>query len=385
MKNEPEINQALLQANPLIAVLLFLFGMVLLLVLSSFFMLWIGMLMRWYRGIAILTVEPWKPRSWGLVDVLLVLVAAFVGQAVLIPAWGKLSGTDLKKMVETDSISLAVMAVGSLSYLVAMVGGMGWLVLRYSASIKHMGLSLRRLIPNTGLGLAAAAMTLPIVGLLNWAVSEGLKSEYDHPLINELKKEGTVTGYLLAVFCAVLVAPLVEEFFFRVLLQGWLQSVPWSAGGWWWLFGAGRPQSAALMSEPDLANVSENDLVASAVDSPPLPTAALANPYQPPLVSSELGASALGASAHLGQSSETIPIASDAKPPIWPSFVAGILFGFAHYDYGLSFIPLSVLGVVLGLLYRAKHSIWPCFVLHFALNSFAMASLGITLLVEAAK
>lgn len=380
MKNEPEINQALLQANPLIAVLVFLFGMVVLLLLSSFFVLWIGMLMRWYRGIAVLTVEPWKPRSWGLVDVLLVLVAAFVGQAVLIPAWAKLSGTDLRKMVETDSISLAVMAVGSLSYVVAMVGGIGWLVLRYSASVKHMGLALRRMIPNTGLGLAAAAMTLPIVGLLNWAVSEGLKSEYDHPLINELKKEGTVTGYLLAVFCAVLVAPLVEEFFFRVLLQGWLQSVPWSAGGWWWLLGSSRPQSAALMSEADLANVSETNLVASAADSPTLPPQVLANPYQPPVVSSDLEAS-----VHLGQSTDTIHIASNAKPPIWPSFVAGILFGFAHYDYGLSFIPLSVLGVVLGLLYRAKHSIWPCFVLHFALNSFAMASLGITLLVEAAK
>ncbi len=106
-------------------------------------------------------------------------------------------------MVETDSISLAVMAVGSLSYLLAMLGGIAWLGLRYSANFRHMGLSLRKLLPNTGLGLAAAAMTLPLVGLLNWAVSKGMNSEYDHPLINELQKEGTVSGYLLAVFCAV--------------------------------------------------------------------------------------------------------------------------------------------------------------------------------------
>ncbi len=107
------------------------------------------------------------------------------------------------------------------------------------------------------------------------------------------------------------------------------------------------------------------------------------NPYQPAEAVSDLVSPNDSAIGDPAMSPAAVP--SDVKPPVWPSFVAGTLFGFAHFDYGLSFIPLSVLGVVLGLLYRAKHSIWPCFVLHFALNAFAMASLGIALLVEAAK
>ncbi len=81
-----------------------------------------------------------------------------------------------------------------------MLLGIAWISVRYAPDFKHMGLSLKRLIPNVGLGLAAAAMALPIVALVSAAVSEGLKAEYDHPLIIELKKEGTVSAYLLAVF-----------------------------------------------------------------------------------------------------------------------------------------------------------------------------------------
>ncbi len=97
MSQDPEINQAMLQANPHIAVLLFIFGMLMLLLLSGFFVLWGGLFMRLYNGMVVLSTDPWKPRAWGLVDVVLVLVSAFVGQAILIPLWGKLSGADLKR------------------------------------------------------------------------------------------------------------------------------------------------------------------------------------------------------------------------------------------------------------------------------------------------
>ena len=65
--------------------------------------------------------------------------------------------------------------------------------------------------------------------------------------------------------------------------------------------------------------------------------------------------------------------------------MTGILFGLAHWGYGLSFIPLIVLGIVLGMLYRATHSIWPCFLVHFALNSTSMLGLGLSILLERAK
>ena len=387
MKEDPEISQALLEANPQIAIILFLFGLMLLLILTGFFSLWGTTLMRWYRGAPILTIESWKPRSWGLVDVLLVLAAAIVGQALLIPIWAKLSGANLRNMIETDSMSLSVMAVGSTSYLLAMLAGIAWLFLRYQVNFKHIGLSLRRWLPNLGLGLAAAAMALPIVALVSVAVSAGLKADYDHPLINELKKEGTLSAYLLAVFCAVLVAPLVEEFFFRVLLQGWLESLQWSWRGWWWLLGANSRQTASLMS--DGADSGSHAIVSPDAPGPDLyAQPVVAGLSEPPILSSAYQPSPpYQPTASLSPSID-VPAAQeigDAKPPLWPTFVVGTLFGLAHFDYGLSFIPLILLGIVLGLLYRAKHSIWPCFVLHFALNSMSMFSLGIALLVEAAK
>lgn len=389
MNSDPEISEAMLKANPHIFGLMLLFGLVVLLMFTGFFFFWMIALSRWFRGASVLTIEPWKPRSWGLIDVLLVLGAAFLGQAIMIPAWASLSGQSLREMAQSDRISLSIMAVGSSSYLLAMLLGLGWLVIRYAASVQHMGLSLRRLIPNAGIGLAAAAMTLPIVALISFAVSQGLKAEYDHPLIDELKREGTFSAYLLAVFCAVGVAPLVEEFFFRVMLQGWLQSVPWSGGSWWWLLGSNASQSTVLMAESTDAGTLAAGAPSEDLPAPvPVTTellgqvSAAGNPYDPPVLSTEAGAM-----VRLGQiPSDLQPLlAADAKPPVWPAFVVGTLFGLAHFDYGLSFIPLIILGIVLGLLYRAKHSIWPCFVLHFALNSISMASLGITLLIEAAK
>ncbi len=69
-------------------------------------------------------------------------------------------------------------------------------------------------------------------------------------------------------------------------------------------------------------------------------------------------------------------------PPLWPALVTGVLFGLAHLGYGLSFIPLIVLGIILGLLYRATHSIWPSLMVHFILNSSSMIALGIGILIE---
>jgi membrane protease YdiL (CAAX protease family) len=45
-----------------------------------------------------------------------------------------------------------------------------------------------------------------------------------HPIIEVLARERTPLLYLLTGLSAVLVAPLAEEFFFRVLLQGWLEA-----------------------------------------------------------------------------------------------------------------------------------------------------------------
>ncbi len=49
------------------------------------------------------------------------------------------------------------------------------------------------------------------------AVSIGFDNKYSHPLLEEMKREGSLNAYLLAVISAVLIAPLVEEFSFPIL------------------------------------------------------------------------------------------------------------------------------------------------------------------------
>lgn len=54
---------------------------------------------------------------------------------------------------------------------------------------------------------------------------------------------------------------------------------------------------------------------------------------------------------------------------------SGILFGLAHWEHGLSWIPLAALGVVLGVLSRRRGSLVPAILLHALFNATSVALL----------
>jgi membrane protease YdiL (CAAX protease family) len=188
------------------------------------------------------------------------------------------------------------------------------------------------------------------------AVNLGFDKQYSHPLLEEMKREGSLPAYLLAVVSAVLIAPLVEEFLFRVLIQGWLQSAP---------FGTIKSIFLGQREESQLG------FVATSTGINPTATD---NPYAP-----------LNVTVTTLEPTDSASEAIALTPPIWPSLVTGTLFGLAHLGYGLSFIPLIVLGIILGLLYRATHSIWPSLAVHFILNGSSMSAMGIAILIEQAS
>jgi hypothetical protein len=190
-----------------------------------------------------------------------------------------------------------------------------------------------------------------------------------------MTQEGTLSAFLLAVFCAVIAAPLSEEFLFRVMLQGWLQSIPFSWKRLWWFTGASERQRQQIDAVETFV-LGER----AANEAPQLMTAESAStPYAPPIL--------LATVVPEGAAADSISVA-DAPvpvmpaPPVWPVFVSGTLFGLAHWGYGLSFVPLILLGIILGFLYRATHSIWPSVVVHFILNFIAIISLGILTYVK---
>jgi membrane protease YdiL (CAAX protease family) len=350
--NENALSPEQLQQHPELTLLLMLFSGLILALLAGSISLWLVTLGRMRRGETVLRVEPWTPRVWGLLDLILVAAAVIVAQMVGIKLWAAANGLGLDQLRKEADFPLSAMAVGSLSYLVVLALAIAWLKFRYHATLAHIGISADRLKQNLRTGLAAAILSLPVVYTIMAIVSASFDQQYDHPLLERMAEEGSLGAYLLATFCAVIAAPITEEFLFRVLLQGWLESIPWRRHLEWFT-GALEPAGTIALplsgTDRDAAELAGgvSDEAADAAQA----EGAAANPY---------------------------------TPPLWPVFVSGTLFGLAHWEYGLSFVPLIVLGIILGLLYRAKHSIWPSFVVHFALNLITMLQLGLSMLVQAA-
>lgn len=401
---EPTVTAEQLQQHPEIAILIFFFSSLMLIVLVGGASMWFRVLGRWRAGQPILNVEPWSPRVWGFLDLILVALLVIVGQTAGIQLWAMASGSNLRDFQQEADFPLSAMAVGSLSYLVVMLITTLWLMLRHGASLAHIGFTSSKFLWHCAVGVGAALFSLPVVYAIMLAVSLGLDEKYDHPLLNQLMKEGSLAAYLMAAFCAVIVAPLAEEFLFRVLLQGWLQSLPWSGHRLWWLLGASERKRADAYTFNDFASLPS--IVSDATTIQPFaddglgrPTLAGTSPVGPgPAVL--LTAALPGhpdrpsldqegnpyASAELtfapGLTPPVVTMPESCTPPLWPVFVSGTLFGLAHWGYGLSFIPLILLGIILGLLYRAKHSIWPSFVVHFVLNLISILAMGLGLVMK---
>lgn len=372
----PEITPEMLQQNPVLMGVILLVAFVILaggmVALAS----WGWVIFRVASGSAVLPlITPWRPRLWSLVD-LVVMVGMLIGlQVVIVLATLRWSGIE-----RGDSISLEALAANGLSQLLAVLLACFWIQFRYRQGSSHVGLGSlewKVLLPALAVGLAS----LPIIYLMMIAVSALSQVEYEHPLINSAAESGTLTGYLMGCFAAVIAAPIAEEFFFRVMIQGWLQSIPFKSLSDTML---GTTSYAEVQPASEQGLLSPSPLSSSDVPRrTPGEVVISENPYNPPstYLDSHPFLRSLISEGSVESELQTGP---SVIPPIWPSVVAGILFGAAHIGLGMSFIPLSVMGVVLGLIYRQTHSVWPCIFIHASLNFVSMLMLGLMILLKQA-
>ncbi len=352
---------------------------------------WIFIFVRQSQGKGILPIKlPWEPRQWALVEVLGVVIGALFLNSVL-----ALVVAQALQIEREKGVPLELAAAGGAGSILSVILGTLWICSRYGVTLAHVGFD-RLSLKNIVIGIVAGLISLPAMYIVMMAASAVSQSKYEHPLIESAVESATLVTYLLAVFSAAFAAPIAEEFFFRVVLQGWMQSIAFkslfdnvigrlglapinppalqlapTAGG---VDPVANSTTESLVSSATIAVEPENS-TSPAVDTPQLPMAnpiVVASIYEP---SAEGFAASVADSAKAGQS----PV-----PPIWPCIVAGILFGFAHFDYGVSFIPLSFLGIFLGWLYRQTQSIWPCIIVHMMLNSFSMIMLGLMILLKQA-
>jgi membrane protease YdiL (CAAX protease family) len=208
------------------------------------------------------------------------------------------------------------------------------------------------------LGLKAAWLILPVTMIMMGLVS--LLQKYSHPVLDALKPDGPDAAPDFGIFAALffstaIITPLVEEFWFRGMLQGGLQRLADSA----------TDARRWMVTEP--ANEVVTAQLVSPSDEHVWPATPINGPYSPPR---EIDATP---PMHDTASAATYETRNDWTPTaIWPIVVASIVFALMHWGQGLAPIPLFFLSCALGYLYRQTGSLVPSIIVHFVLNGFTM-------------
>ncbi len=245
---------------------------------------------------------------------------------------------------ELAEFFVRLMGVSSVAQLIITVLAAGFLIVRYR-SFQAAAIRFDRWLRDIKTGVIAFLMIVPAILVVQWLLT--FLVPYEHSTLEALAANPTTVTVLVSWLAAVIIAPIAEEFFFRGVLQGWLQRLGSAEpeqvlfGGW------SKPGSYEGLSDFDLSDRSS---------SPDSGRPEIGNPYRPP------SASALATEK---------PVDS-AQPPYWPIFVSAALFAMVHLGQGPAPIPLFLLGLGLGYVFRQTGSLLPCIVLHFLLNGYRM-------------
>lgn len=326
---------------------------------------WWWAVRRWHSGGRVVAPARRSPVPWGLIDVIVtvLLLAALqqlAGQAV---QWRY----DLPPGLELHELPSrprsAMLLAGAAASLATMILSCGWLVLRTGARWKDVGWWGRFWKRDTAIGLVVFLLVAPFIYGLQWCLTRLWPTQ--HPLIVVLMKEPDDRFFLVSVLVAVGIAPIVEEYFYRVVLQGWLERVSRFRGDPIGIF-FGRPwsgtsQNPGIDDSADRPGTHEGEHRGYET-SPRVPTNGIAKDVSPHGPRGSLGAAG-------GERLRPRDV------PRWPVVVSSLLFAASHLSHGPDPIPLFFVGLVLGSLYRRTHRVLPCIVFHAALNGFSLAAL----------
>jgi len=160
------------------------------------------------RGLPAVDVRPHPPVAWGGGDVA-AAVASYLGLQIVASA----------VLPTAATVHLRLAAAGT-AVLAATLLTAAQLVAR-GAPRDSLGFGLARLRDDAALGIAGLALVLApllcLAGLLDRV------QPYRHEIIDFLAAHRDPLAIGLVAFCAVVAAPIAEEFLFRRVLQGWLE------------------------------------------------------------------------------------------------------------------------------------------------------------------
>ncbi len=190
-------------------------------------------------AIELFKYEPAPPAPWRAGDVLLIILIYFGAQFFMAglllsddppppPAvpQPKLAGVVLRWVEPSPTIylNMKLMAGMAVVNLLVVAAAIAYLRGVRGASWGDLGLRLDHAQRDVLRGVTMFAIVVIPIYMLHGLVSLIFGPETHHPIINAVTKYPGFFG--LCFVSAVLIAPLSEEFLFRGVLQGWLESLP---------------------------------------------------------------------------------------------------------------------------------------------------------------
>lgn len=297
-----------------------LLGLFIALALAS----WVEIGLQLRRGQSPVPFVRRDPVPWGLGAILLFVVSLLAA----VPALQVLAKWMIQAASWDPSEPFLAMVVFSASSLLA--AGVTVAILRLlGATYVDVGFDASSWVEDAKLSVVSfGAVAVPVFGVQALLTKFWKTSE--HPIVELIGDHPSAFHFGMMTVSAVIVAPVVEELFFRVLMQGWLENIAAYlalpeecrnrdlASRCWW----GMRQ----MADGDYSEVSGS------------------------------GAQPLGR----------------MQPRPWPVVVSAALFASAHAGYGPDPIPLFFLALGLGYLYQRTHRALPCIMLHMMVNGTSM-------------
>ena len=188
---------------------------------------WSFALARKSRGQPFYPYESRRPVPWGLSDLALLAFVALTATVIVstiarsfLATGADATLTDMKS--HTFALLILADSTVSLTVIGAAILFLSW---RVGAGLHDFGVEPAKVDSDVGLGMMAFVMlAVPVLMIQIWLMWL-LPKQDQHPLVEMLKEDGSPQLLLVSIFVAVIVAPIVEEYFFRVLLQGWLENV----------------------------------------------------------------------------------------------------------------------------------------------------------------
>jgi len=336
-----------------------------LVVIAFCFGLWIRATYCVVSRSPLVAFEPRRPAPWSVVELLLIglLGVVVVGVTQQISrAWLELPAGvwQLEELAPRQQIgALVFFSIASgVSCLLAL-----WVCRRVAGATLHdLGLVRDKVGRDLILGLAGFAMLIVPMLTMHVALQMLFPVSESHPFIEILSKEPRLGLLLPIAVAAVIIAPMVEETFFRVILQGWLERLAVEQEA-----DLGSPRSHWVGSEPAREQPSG---VTTDAD-----TASAAPAHDAECAATSETAPGCAEPAAIGETSAGYPQSRVGQAV--PILLSSLAFALAHLGHGLAPIPLFFLAIGLGYLYQRTHRLLPCLVIHFLVNLTAMAQLGL--------